>query len=223
MHADEQYKLPSAFLPPQELWRYNPYREEPIPTPLDERGLVDVAKLIHQVKATIEPHYDWHSSFSDIHHLEWPDRWYENLSDGKVNPHQFRNLAISKIYIPRIFHNWVHRITEPPPPPDEEVMRYRIEAQHVAMVLFRTVKHSKTLARKRNLSDEQLEDLLTERFENFSTTFELAKQTPKPFQLLDFEEYELRDIYDMVHIGTELGKFAVAATMTRTIAQPLAA
>lgn len=221
--ADALNALPSAFLPPPETWLHNPYTDDLLPTPLDERGLVDTAKLIKQVKATINPNYTWPSPFSDDHHLQWPDRWYENTPEATVNPHQFRNLAISRIYAPRMFHNWVHRITEPPRKPSEEVMHYRIDAQQVALILFRTVKHSKILARKRHLSDIQLEDLLTERFENFATSFELAKRTPKPFQLLDFESYELKTIDDMVRIGTELGKFAVVAMTTRAITTPLAA
>lgn len=219
----EAFTPPTTHLPPRELWLFNPKKEALLETPLDERGLVDMIGLIALMKTTVQPGYEWNSQFVDEHHLQWPDRWYPR---GEVNldtPHVFRNLAISKVMVPRVFHNWVHRVTEPPIMPDPEVMNYRIDAQRVAISLFRAVKNVKTTARKRGLDDEGLEKLLVQRFDSFSTTYEKAKQTPREFQLLDYGKYELNNVHDMVLIGTKLGKFTVTASATDRVKRPVAA
>jgi hypothetical protein len=213
----------SIHLPPRELWRHDPFVDEPLPTPVDRRDLVDTEALIHLMKTTVEPEYDWHSSFTDIHHLQWPDRWYERVNDGEWSPQVFRNLAISKLQVPRVFHNWIHRITEPPIMPKEEVMRYRIDAQRVAMSLFREVKHAKTANRRLGMDDEALSRRLMERFDTFASMFEKAKEMPVEFQLLPFDNFELRTPEDMNRIGTKLGKFAVVSSATDRVRRRLAA
>lgn len=213
----------SIHLPPRELWRHDPLTEELLPTPLDERGLVDVSALISLMKSTVEPGYDWHSSFVDVHHLQWPDRWYPRDEQLDRSAHSFRNLAISKVHVPRVFHNWVHRITEPPLMPSEEVMQYRIDAQRVAIALFRSVRNAKTTARRQQLSDEQFESLLVQRFDSFASAFDTAKQMPRQFQLLEYGNYELATTADMLRIGTKLGKHAVIASATNRVKRAVAA
>lgn len=220
----DAYTVPTTHLPPRELWLFNPIEErELLPTPLDNRGLVDMMGLIALMKSTVEQGYDWKSSFTDEHHLQWPDRWYERSMTADMSPHVFRNLAISKVRVPRVFHNWVHRITEPPPLPSEEVMHYRIDAQRVAVELFREVKNSKTAARRRRLGEDGLEELLIQRFDSFALKFEHAKQAPREFQLLDYDHYALNDTSDMVRIGTKLGRFAVTASATNRVKRAVAA
>lgn len=219
--AHEVYHAPTTHLPPRELWLFDPTKAELLPTPLDERGLVDMIGLIALVKTTVAPGYNWESSFVDEHHLQWPDRWYERGEE--YSPHAFRNLAVSKVRVPRVFHNWVHRITEPPTMPTDDVMRYRIDAQRVAISLFQEVKNSKTAARRMHLDEEGLEKLLVRRFDSFVTKFETAKQTPKEFQLLDYDSYELHNTEDMVRIGTKLGKFSIVASATDRVKRPMAA
>lgn len=216
---------PIMHLPPREVRLFDPnLNEGKIPTPIDERGLVDMLGLISVMRSTVESEYDWASAFSDEHHLQWPDRWYPKSDEGsEYSANIFRNLAISKVIVPRVFHNWVHRITEPPPMPSEEVMRYRIDAQRVALALFKEVRSAKTVARHRHMGEEGLEELLTERFDTFAHYFEKAKQTPREFQLLEYENYSLRDTTDMVHIGTKLGKFAVTASATDRVRRAIAA
>ena len=210
---------PSIHLPPRDLWLHDPYTSEALETPLDSRGLVDMLGLIALMKTTVAPGYEWSSAFVDVHHLQWPDRWYGRDETNEDSPQVFRNLAISKVYVPRVFHNWVHRITEPPPLPSEEVMHYRIDAQRVALSLFSDVRTPKVMARHKKLGEAGLEELLVERFDRFSEKFEYAKQAPQEFQLLDYSHYELRTVDDMVQIGTRLGKFALAASATRLVRQ----
>lgn len=220
----DAFIVPTTHLPPRELWLYDPTAEkELLPTPLDERGLVDMIGLIALMKSTVAPGYEWDSSFTDVHHLQWPGRWYGSVEVPELSPHSFRNLAISKVRVPRVFHNWVHRTTEPPILPSEEVMHYRIDAQRVAISLFQQVRSSKTAARKRGLDEAGLEQLLIRRFNTFSAVFEEAKQAPREFQLLDYSQYELRDIDDMVRIGTKLGKFAITESATNRVRRPIAA
>lgn len=221
--GNERYTPPSTFLPPRELWLHDPVSEGLLPTPTDERGLVDTDALIALMKTTVAPGYDWRSPFTDVHHLQWPDRWYPRDEQSLETPHVFRNLSISKVVVPRIFHNWVHRITEPPVMPDDEVMSYRIDAQRVAVSLFQEVKNSKTAARRTGLDDAGLERLLMRRFDSFSEKFEQAKQIPREFQLLNYERYPLETVEDMLAIGTRLGRFAVIASATNRVKRPIAA
>ena len=220
----QEFSVPTTHLPPRELWLFDPTQEkELLPTPIDERGLVDTMGLIALMKSTVAPGYEWDSPFTDVHHLQWPNRWYKEMESQETSPDVFRNLAISKVRVPRVFHNWVHKTTEPPEMPSEEVMEYRIEAQRVALSLFREVKIPKSIARRRGFDDEGLERLLVQRFDAFSNVFEQAKQSPREFQLLDYNQYELRGVDDMVLIGTKLGRFAVTESATNRVRRPIAA
>lgn len=206
-------------LPPPEFRLHDPKLEGRIPTQLDERGLVDVLKLIDQVKQTVDPEFKWQSSFNDVHHLQWPSNQYASSPEAELNPREFRNLAISKIYVPRVFHNWVHQVTEPPPMPSDEVMRYRIEAQRVVLALFQSVRMGRQLTRNKQISDAKLEDRLVECFDEFSTNLERVRLLPREFHLVDVSDYEPNTIEDMFLIGRSLGKVAMVATVTRSVEQ----
>lgn len=127
-------------LPPVQFRLLDPKKGK-IETPLDTMGLVAIPKLITAVKATISPEYKW-TRPCDVHHFQWPGNLYPYYPGrDRVNPDAFRELPIHKGAAPRDFHNWLHLITIPPPLPDEEVMRYRIEAWHVAEELFGEVRN----------------------------------------------------------------------------------
>lgn len=215
--------LASLHLPPRELWLFNPEVDGKLPTPIDERGLVDTPTLINLMKLTVEPGYNWQSQFVDVHHLQWPDRWYPRSNQNEDSPHVFRNLAVSKVIVPRVFHNWIHRTTEPPAMPSEEVMQYRIDAQRVAIALFRSVRSAKTAARRQKLDETQFESLLTQRFDGFASTYETARQMPKEFQLIDYANHELETTADMLRIGTKLGKHAIITSATDRVKRAVAA
>ena len=85
-----------------------------IPTPVDERGIVDTDRLIADVNATIDPSYRWSRQLS-LDHLYWPGTWYDGTSIGA----RFRQLTINKAIVPRVWENWKHAITEPPALPSE--------------------------------------------------------------------------------------------------------
>lgn len=213
----------SYSLPPRELQRFTLGHDEKLQTPLDDYGLVDVSELIYQVKKTVDPSYTWDSPFNDVHHIQWPSRQYQYLPHSQVNPQEFRNLSISKIYTPRVFHNWVHRITEPPPPPPIEVMYYRTEAQRVAIALFRTVRAGKGLKRRKGLNETELESRLIQNFDEFSNRLEIARTIPAEFQLLDIHDYAPKSFEDMFKIQSQLGKLATIPVVTRSISLPAVA
>jgi hypothetical protein len=64
MHASES-------LPPPDAWLIDP-RQEKIETPLDERNLIDIPKLIGAIKLTVDPSYQWGGEL-DVHHFYWPE------------------------------------------------------------------------------------------------------------------------------------------------------
>lgn len=138
-------------LPPQDAWLIDP--EEKIETPTDDRGLIDVDRLIVDVKATVDPSYTWRGD-SKVHHLYWPASIYPygEVQSQPSTAHVFRNLPVNKALIPRVFENWLHKITTPPEVPDEEVMRNQIDAWDIAKHLFasgRDIVANQRLARRR--------------------------------------------------------------------------
>lgn len=212
-------RTPSKFLPPPDMWLYNPEKEGRLPTPLDERGLVDPDALITLVSSTVDPSYRWPSPFNDVHHLQWPHANYHQHEDINFNPQVFRNLSVSKLYVPRIFHNWTHKITEPPPVPHPEVMRYRIEAQRVALALFQAIRASKRTLRLKMLDDNELETRLITQFETFNQAVEDGLRIPEEFRLVDLSDYHGESIEEMFHLAPQVGKLAVTSSAVRLVTQ----
>lgn len=141
-HLVNRKEDPSLWLPPQETWQLP---DEPIETPTDERGLVDVPRLIEAVKATIDPAYRWPQPRGNKHHFYWPranypyeQQWWDR--ERMYNAGAFCNLPIHKGDLPKEFENWLHLVTLPPAVPNEEVMQYRIEAWRVATDLFKSAR-----------------------------------------------------------------------------------
>lgn len=131
----------SLWLPPREYWQLP---DEPLETPVDERGLVEVATLIELVKGTVDPAYAWQRSDS-THHFYWPEAHYSYgdvwMDAGKTySSGRFRDLPINKGELPREFENWLHIVTRPPAAPNKEVMQYYVEAWRVAVNLFSSVR-----------------------------------------------------------------------------------
>lgn len=222
---DAEY-VPPLYLPPRELWRFDPDKDERHPTPVDERGLVDIKQLITLVKSTVDPAFTWKPSEEpNKHHLYWSSNYYSDETEAPVNPREFRNLAVNKVLIPQIFHNWLHRVTEEPSAPSEEVMHYRIEAQRVALELFKSARKSKRLTRRTTLGDADLEEHLARNFEEFSANLERAYAVPEEFRLINLADYKLDTARDIQAIGHRLGALAIRCTTTRVrdVLRPLAA
>lgn len=221
-HYDAQ---PVYHLPPPEALLIKRDPHNLIPTPVDDRGLVDTKGLLIEMAKTVDPSYKWESPFNDVHHLQWPSRWYSEGESDDSTSSKFRELAISKWVLPRVLHNHIHWLTEPPQMPDPEVMHYRIQAQRVVTSLFQSVKTSKHILRSRNLSEKQINNRLLKRFGSFSNQLEQAKQSiPRELQPVDLTDYSPETIDDMFSIGSMLGKYAVAGSANiamRLMQQPL--
>lgn len=151
--ADRELNRLRFTLPPPEM-RAEGFRNRDeilhnrIPTPLDSRGLVDVDALIRQVKATIKPGYRW-PGYSDRHHTLWPAYrygMYETFKPG-TEAISFRNLAVNKIWVSRVFHNWIHLVTLPPDVPSEAAMRESIDEWVVMRDFFASIKDTTRIMR----------------------------------------------------------------------------
>lgn len=197
-------------LPPREVHLFNPEKNGRMPTPLDERGLVDIDALVQLAKEAVDPEYDWASMESDIHHLQWVSRRYDVVTAFLgVDGNTFRNLVNRKAYVPRVFHNWVHYITEPPPVPVEEVMQYSIDAQRVALSLARTAGLATKLTTHYRLTDAQLRQRLDEEFIHYNLFVENAREIPPEFSLLALEQIEAKTIDEMLLANKHLGQLAL--------------
>ncbi len=217
-------------LPPPDARLVNPNAAdfEPIPTPVDERGIIKINTLVDQVKATVDPNYAW-PKHTSVHHFYWPEAWYKMPYDAPTdNPVVFRNLPINKGLVPRVFENWLHQVTAPPVLPEREVRVYTVEAWLVARDLFRmarkTVQWQRLAERRRQLiaqnpdivmhgfngSDEIGEEIMHEIFDkNFrgvSWHLERNAQLPEAFRLLPSSE-------EPATIAQALGKIVVPRSL----------
>ena len=200
--------------PPPEIRLIKP--GELIPTPLDSRGLVNANQLILDVNSTVDPNYTWPSAFNDNHHLQWPR---SNYVRGYQT--EFRNLPISRIMLPRNFHNWLHRVTEPPSVPSTEICRYRIEENRVVGALFRAASIAVHLDRMR-LSDATRERKRRYYLEKYQEMLEQYRHLPVEFLQVKPDEYELVEPSEFARVAPVLGRHATSqsvAPVTRIIRQ----
>lgn len=212
--------FPSRQLPDRELWLYDPYSEGRLETPTDEYGQIDKRELIKLVKQTIDPTYDWRSGFSDVHHLYWPNAWYDNAPDATPNPQEFRNLPTSKLLTPRLFHNWLHVTTEPAEVPDDEVMRYCIEAQRAAKALHRSIHETRSLFEREYISDARLERGLQYHLDTFFAIKGRVASLPEAFQPVDLSPYDPDSVHEIPRIAR---KVKLAKHVTMATVRPIAA
>jgi len=198
------------FLPPPEVRLLDPFKDGKIPTHTDDRGLVDVARVIEDVRATIDPSYEWPPGLS-VHHFYWPESVYPARPVGTTyNLSTFRNLPIHKGLVLRSFENWLHLVTEPPPLPEPEVIDYRVEAWSVARDLFRTarttVQWERRARRRRELiaanpgvvpadfdgadiiGEEIMHEVLEKYFRGFQRHAERHQAIPQEHQIVDLSK-----------------------------------
>lgn len=218
-------------LPPPDARLINPDRfpDRRIPTPTDERGLVDIPQLITDVKETVDPNYVWPNGLS-VHHFYWPAAWYpyDRVITSTENPALFRNLPIHKGLVLRTFENWLHKITLPPEMPEKEIMVYRVDAWLVARDLFRmartTVQWEKRARRRRELiianpaiikegfngidviGEEIMHEVLEKNFRGFEHQLQKQEKIPEEFRLLDITGTPRQ-------VATDLGKIMTRSSL----------
>ena len=179
-----------------------------INSPLDERGLVDLNKLIDVVKLTVDTEYEWTSSRNDTHHLQWYSALY-TTDDAVVDRQAFRDLISRKTIVPRTFHNWVHHITEPPAMPSDEVMQYAIDAERVAISLARTASRAIRLVRSKLLDEATLNGRLNDALVYYNDCVNRARCIPGEFSLVNVDEIEANSVEEMLRCNRVMGRLAL--------------
>lgn len=146
-----QYEKP----PPPHARIYDPLNfasDQPFPTPVDSRGLVDVDKLIDDVIATISPDHQWSRQLRN-HHIYWDAEKFKDKPGNKDNLSTFRNLPTNRILLPIDLERWLHEVTIEPDIPEKNVRDQCIEAWRVAHDLFtaaeRTITWDERIQRRR--------------------------------------------------------------------------
>jgi hypothetical protein len=144
-----------------------------------------------------------------VHHLYWENTWYDSAFIGD-HGQKFRNLPIHKALVPRVFENWLHKITIAPDVPDPDVMHLRNESWQSAELLFRSMRKAvvwEKRARRREqllqrrpdilpeefhgedvVGKEILEGILTKHFGGLEYALERHAQIPAEFRLIDTSE-----------------------------------
>lgn len=222
------HKIPGG-LPPPEVWLINPFREQLI-TPVDDRGLIIVDQLIADVKATIDPAYTWPGG-TEIHHLYYLSSRYpdDKSVSPEDNPSVFRNLAVHKAVMPRIFEAWLHEIMIPAAVPTLEVRRNRVLSWWTARNLFKAAQEMLTWeerVRIRRLdvavNPERVEEfegvdiygelymrqIMEDNFDRLFSHLIKNEEIPPEFRLIKAEDPEA--------IVTELGRFASNKSLNLT-------
>lgn len=231
------HTIPSLWLPSPEFWNLP---KEPIETPRDKLGLIDIDELIVAVKETVTPDFNW-SSPDSTHHFYWPsaDYLYDTAwtkGRKKFNESSFRELPIHKGELPRVFENWLHIVTLPPTKPPREVMEYRMEGYHAAKSLFHSVrevikwmKRSDRRAQdiannvirsadNNEYAEEYVANIIAKHFKGVEQHTKALEQVPPEFRLIEptSSPHEL---------AKNLGKFVTKRSMKlgRKVYQPTAA
>jgi hypothetical protein len=207
LHVLEKDMQIRPWLPPESDRLWSIEKQGKLETPLDSQGLVSLDGLVKLGKQTVRADYLWASAFNDVHHLQWPAASYAQSLE--LPGHEFRELVQRKAYLPRQFHNWLHRITLPPPIPSEEVMRYSIDAERTARALAVTAQLAVRLTRMPGIPESKLVKRLEEQFENYTLYIENAREVPEEFQLLKLAEVEAKSIDEMLLVNKRLGKLAL--------------
>lgn len=203
--------------------------DEKIPIPYDDRGLIKIDDLVRNVKATIDQNYEWPTGLN-VHHFYWPEEAYpSNLSPGAgVNPAQFRALSIHRGLLPKVFHSWLHIITDPPAMPEPDVMQYRNEAWVVARDLFlmarKTIVTEKQTRRRRLyvaqnpdtlkvefngvdvIGEAVMQDMLEQNFRGFEMQLQRQERIPEEHRIIDLEGTPNK-------IAAELGRLIVPKSL----------
>jgi hypothetical protein len=214
--------------PPRDTWLVNPDTDK-IDTPVDDRGFVDVDRLIQAVKATIDPSYQWPDKINE-HHFYWEEEWYHSQLIGARALH-FRELPVHKALLPIEFHCWLHRITIPPDVPDPELIRIRNMSWGVAKDLFNSsreyVRFEKRVRRRAELIErkpeilpvhfggidragqEYIEQMSQKHFEGIRMTLDRLDLIPEEDRFVDIDA-------EPHEIAATLGRIIVPVAMKLT-------
>lgn len=212
-------------LPPESVWLINPEQDK-FETPIDERGLILVPELIQAVKDMVDTTYQWPMHLS-VHHFYWHSGWYDSAFAGPY-AQKFRDLPIHKGLVPRVFENWLHKVTIEPDVPDPEVMELRVQGWNAAEHLFRSVRQAvvwEKRARRREarirqnpgivpaefdgedvFGKEILQDILNRHFVSVERAIEQHQRVPQEFRLVQLsEQWEV--------LGEQLGRLIMPKAM----------
>lgn len=218
-----------TLLPPDARLAHPQNDDERVRPMYDDRGLLDIEKLVTDVRTTIDPTYEWPNELN-VHHFYWPESEYgHNQNDTMYgNAAVFRNLPIHKGLLPKAFHAWLHIISDPPESPDPDIMTYRNEAWMVARDLFAMAREtvaSKKQARRRRvyvsnnphilkeefngvdvIGEAIMQEVLERNFRGFQKQLQRQEAIPKPYRIIELDG-------PPETIATQLGRLVVPKSL----------
>lgn len=132
-----------------ELWtpqKADSFGERRRNTPVDERGIVEIDRLLLTVKSRMNPEELFlPGEGTNVHHFYYPEARYK--TDLQF---EFRELPPNKGRLPRGFHSKLHELTSPPIMPEDEVMESFCESWAIAESLLRAARQIKRQERNTN-------------------------------------------------------------------------
>jgi hypothetical protein len=110
------------------------HQRDTIETIQNDLQLVDIVATVRALqKASVGK--EWVKP-SDTHHIYWPERLYPKQTIYRA----FRELPVHKVMLPRDFHDFLHRTSEPPNLPEEDIMQYHVTSHDSAKVMFESAQ-----------------------------------------------------------------------------------
>lgn len=228
MHTGEFRSLEALLPPDARLAQPQKYDERVRPT-YDDRGILDIKQLVNDVRATVDPTFEWPNELN-VHHFYWPESnyGYEPKDTMYGSAAVFRNLPIHKGLLPKAFHAWLHIISDPPESPASDVMTYRNEAWIVARDLFKMAREtvaSKKQAKRRKIyiannphivkeefngvdviGEAIMQEVLERNFRGFQKQLRRQEAIPKPYRIIELDG-------SPEAIATRLGKLVVPKSL----------
>lgn len=199
---------PNSQLPPHEYWLVDP-RQEKMPVPLDDRGLVDSLAVAQTLRSTIDPRYKFHLKSDDHHEQHDEDRYKDEIEK------HFRTLPINIVKLPRDAHVLLHHLFEEPIKPDREVMKLVSEGFSVTNGIYTNASEVIRLERhKQRIIDGTL------RPKQGEFRSEISRQRGIDFHKRQFEEWLQR--YENLPTEAVLEPVRTGASM-KNIAKTLGA
>ncbi len=147
---------------------------QPVPTPVDSRGIVIPERVISLVKAAYPPDVPIlrKGEQISIHEFYWEENQFTTPIAKK-----FRMLAPNRGRLPRGFHTMLHKLTLPTQPPKEEVMDEYNESWDIALSLLSAAAIAR---RQKSLKTKRLRQLALHS-EQYTVRQEVIEETMQYF------------------------------------------
>jgi hypothetical protein len=212
----------TGHLPPPDVRLIDPKKDK-VPTHFVGE-MLDTDRLLADVEATIDPTFAWPPADNEHHYL-WPARFYPMGDNSELTAiKKVRDLSVSKVRLPIMFHDWLHEVTLPPPVLSQLAAEQRLRAWHTTHTLFNLAhramdKYIKlggdTEDSQEVVAPEVLYGMMTkEHRRSWFRRVENLRSTSPEFRIVEFTEDPQQLVRSLGHLLTKDGHLAQTPVYT---------